>query len=206
MQLDKGEFNELAQNLLDIENGLEVFKEMIMNTDKLHFYCLLAYCYFGSGNFTEALKWINKFLNNKNVDKNSELYIKGKIINLIIHYELGNFELLNYLTDSLYRDSKRSKFTQYPQKVFINLMRQLPSISHQTKIKSLFEQSLNKLKKKSNSGKTGKPEETLFNPFEIQNNFSNVPEIDFESWFDSKINGKKFSDIVREKYLTSQKS
>ena len=42
-------------------------------------------------------------------------------------------------------------------------------------------------------------------PDKIQNNFENIAEIDLEDWLESKINGKKFADKVREKYLTSLK-
>jgi tetratricopeptide (TPR) repeat protein len=100
MHISLGKFSKSYKNLTEIEAGLEHFNKKIVNDDKFHIYYLIAYGYFGVGEIEAALKWINKILNDKDVNQGSKLYLKSKIIILIIHYELGNVELLDYLIKS----------------------------------------------------------------------------------------------------------
>jgi len=197
----RGEFRLLSQKLLELEKELEIFSSMIIKSDELYFYYLLAYSYFGAEKFEESLVWINKILNDKNVHSETKLNNASRILNLIVHYELGNWDLLEYLTASLYRDFKKSNYTT--EKVLIDLLKQLPDISNKMQKRNLFRQTINILRNDTHpAGSISKKDESA-GPVEIQNTFANIAEIDLESWLESKAKGKKFNDIVREKYLGS---
>ena len=202
---DRGEFSRLSQKLPELEKELKNFSAMIIKSDELYFYYLLAYGYFGAGKFEESLMWNNKILNDKSSHKENKLYNTSKILNLILHYELGNWDLLEYLTESLYRDFKKSDDTRESEKVLIDLLKQLPDISNIPEQENLFKQTLNFLRMESQPVSSINKKDEPKGPDKIQNNFENIAEIDLEDWLESKINGKKFADKVREKYLTSLK-
>ena len=203
---DRGEFSRLSQKLPELEKELEEFSAMIIKSDKLYFYYLLAYGYFGTGKFEDSLMWNNKILNEKISHKENKLYNTSKILNLILHYELGNWDLLEYLTESLYRDSRKNTDTGKTEKSLVDLLKQLPDISNVPEQKSLFKQTLNTIRTDSLPASSISKKNELKGPGEIQNTFANIAEIDLESWLESKISGRKFADIVREKYLISQKN
>ncbi len=199
MNISRGQFSKQIQNLIEIEKGLEEFDKKIVKVDELHFFYLLAYGYFGSGKFSEALKWVNKILNDKDASKDSRLIIITKILNLIIHYELGNLELLDYLIKSAYRYFKKSLLIGMEEKVVIQFLKHLPDISTQAQLETLFERTLNHLKALSQSKSMGNTRGQFVGQSEIQSNFSGIAEFDLESWLESKITGKQFADVMKAK-------
>ncbi|MFN8775487.1 MAG: tetratricopeptide repeat protein [Flavobacteriales bacterium] len=69
----------------------------------LHFYYQFACVYFGAGQYNKALYWINKVLNDNENTLRQDLYSYARLFNLAIHYELGNFDLLEYTIKSTLR-------------------------------------------------------------------------------------------------------
>lgn len=87
------------------------------------FYFRLAYIYFGNEDFSKSLKFINKLLALKEIRK--DLQNAAHIINLIVHYELKNHELVVYGIKSVYRYLKRrSQLHQY-EKVLLHGLGQM---------------------------------------------------------------------------------
>ena len=67
----------------------------------IYFCC--AQFYLEVQDFKNALKWINIFLNLPKTNLRADLQCSARLINLIIHYELGNYELVDYSLKSTYR-------------------------------------------------------------------------------------------------------
>ncbi|HEY3251954.1 MAG TPA: hypothetical protein VGK25_12655, partial [Ignavibacteria bacterium] len=199
MHINLGKFTESFKNLIEIKEGLDRFNKKIVKPDKLHIYYLLAYGYFGMGNINTALKWINKILNDKDVDQNGKLYVKSRIINLIIHYELGNIDLLDYLIKSTYRFLKKNKFGAQDEKIVMEFLKHLPDISSQDELLSLFSDFLKRLRIPRQHKLINDQEFNSVSRFEIQNSFTNSAEFDMVSWLESKISGRRFEDIIKAK-------
>src|SRR5690606_34474733 len=68
----------------------------------LVFYYKIACLYFGSGDNEKAIDYLQKIINWK-LDLRTDLQCYARLLHLIAHYELGNFELLEYLVKSVYR-------------------------------------------------------------------------------------------------------
>ncbi len=66
-------------------------------------YYLLAYVHFGNNNFSVALRWINKINNSFQPNVREDIQINSRILNLIIHFEKENYELLLYELKSTHR-------------------------------------------------------------------------------------------------------
>jgi hypothetical protein len=80
-----------------IEEGLHHFGKKIEKHHRITFYYLAAYLLFQNGRYHQALKWNNLIINNPKEDVVKEIFYFARILNLMIHYELGNHALLKSL-------------------------------------------------------------------------------------------------------------
>ena len=156
----------------------------ILNDSRLAFlYYNIAHNLFIQDEFNDALKWINKLLNSINIDQAQEIYSSAEILNLFIHYELKNYELINYSLKSTKRFLKtRNKLFDYESTV-LNFMQKVSNYKFDPfEIDNLLTQLLTELKEITN------------NPFE------NIPfeYFDIKNWTNSKLNNQKLSVITRE--------
>lgn len=110
--LSAGDFRRGAQLIPDIEKGLERFGRQIEEQHRITFYYLIAYLLFGNQRYSEALTWVNLILHDRKEKVVQEIYAFNRILNLLLHYELQNFELLNALIPST-RRYLRKKGHQY---------------------------------------------------------------------------------------------
>ncbi len=140
----------------------------------------LSYVHFGAEDFSTALKFTNRILNEYKASDFEYLYYFTKILNLLIHYELNNYDLLEYEVMSTYRYMKKRKHSFQFENLFIDFIRKkLPNINSEKKLISELENLKLKLEKIAND------------PFE--NRALNA--FDLISWLDSKVKGKTFSEV-----------
>jgi hypothetical protein len=156
-----------------------------------HFY--MADVYFGTADFKLANKHINEIINNS-IEYNNDLTCIAQLISLIIHYELGNSDLLAYRIKSAYRFLTKRDCLQL-------------TIGHVLDF-------LRKSGKGKNSQKTDKErfvelksqitEDLKIDP--IQKDI--LQYFDILSWLESRIQNKPFMEIVKAKsgYALEQKS
>lgn len=93
--LKMGRFDELRILVPVLQEELEALEEQLLPYYRRYFFYHIGWAWFALGNISEALKYINQVLNNR-ADVREDLYCFAKIINLLIHYELGNIDLLQY--------------------------------------------------------------------------------------------------------------
>jgi tetratricopeptide (TPR) repeat protein len=111
--LRQKEFEKAMEWMPDIENGLEQFGTKIEKHHRITFYYLNAYLCFQNQLYEDALKWNNYILNTKKEDVVKEVFHFARDLNLLIHYELGNYDLLESLLQSTpqYLRSRRPIYT-----------------------------------------------------------------------------------------------
>lgn len=95
--LSQKDFGSVLAWIPEIEAGLQRFGEKIEKHHRVTFYYLLAYLLFLNKRCDEALKWNNLILNDTKEDVVKEIYYFARILNLLIHFELGNLDLLGSL-------------------------------------------------------------------------------------------------------------
>lgn len=128
-------------------------------------------------------KWLNKILREDEKHYGSWLYSAVRSLQLIAHYENGNYELVNYLKKSGYRfHQKKDKLYRF-QKVFFNFFNDklLNTGSDMDKIKLFI-----KLKTQLTELKNNPEEKFIFDLF------------DYSAWAESKIQRKSMLDILKE--------
>jgi hypothetical protein len=83
--------------------GLDKYEAKINNEDLVRIYHTISMVYFGVGEYNKALHWLNKIINTNYEDLSQDIIRISKLINLIVHFELGNDDLLSYIYKSSVR-------------------------------------------------------------------------------------------------------
>jgi len=152
------------------------------------FYYKIASLYFGSGNNEKAIDYLNRIINQK-VDLRTDLQCYARLLHLIAHYELGNFELLEYLIKSVYRYmAKMENLSKVEEEMFSFLRNSFRVGAHA--LKPEFEKLLAKLKKYEGNHLESRA----------------FMYLDVISWLESKISGVNVQDVIREKFLLGKRS
>lgn len=179
-----GEFTEGSKIIPEIAESLEKYEHLLDTHYITIFYYKFACMYFGDDNYHKTIFWLNKIINMKDVDIRSDIHGFARILNLICHYELGNFDLVDYYLRSTYRFLIKKNDLHVFQKILLRFVRKLSSITRDQltdAFKELREQLL--------------PLNEKF--------YERRPFIYFDiiSWLESKIENRSNQEIIREKVL-----
>ena len=91
----------------EILAGLEKYKFKISKEDYILYYYNISKHYFNSGDLKKSLEFINKVLNDSEANLRQDLFVYSRLLNLTIHFELGNIDLLDYIISSTSRFIKK---------------------------------------------------------------------------------------------------
>lgn len=177
-----GEFEktlEIAQNFEktvdDFGDKINKEKEILINFNR-------AYAYFATNEFKKALSIVNSLINDNEQKLRQDIYSFSRVLNILIHYELKNYEFLEYVTKST------SRYLGKQDKDFT--------------IETVFVKMISKQMKKGDADK-GEILKKLKTEMDVL--FKNKKEriildyIDIESWVEAKIDNKSFAALVKEK-------
>jgi hypothetical protein len=178
-----GDFQKGTQSIEEAISTFEEFSGKLNKEEEIISFYNIAYLYFGADEHKKALVWINKLLNEKQVNIRQDIYSFARIFNLVIHFELGNNDILEYLTKSAHRyhlkHNRNYKFESLIFKYFKKLARQNKPLKQKETLMEL-KSELRVILKDAN-------EKVVLQYF------------DFISWLDSRIEGKKFADVIRQR-------
>jgi len=151
------------------------------------FYYRIACLYFGSGNPSMAITYLNRIINEITPDFREDIQGFARILNLISHYELGNDQLVEYQVKSVYRFLLKMENLQEVQKEIFRFIRKTPRM-RESELRNEFISLKEKLSKLENM------------PFERRP----FLYLDIISWLESKIERKPVQSVIREKFLKRQ--
>jgi len=183
LYLSKGKFSKGIQKLQGLEVDLKNQFDKLDVQQRLILFYNLAYLYFGAGKFNRALDWINLLLNDPDLKKREDIHSFGNILNLLIHYELGNDDLLEYIVKSTYRFLSKRKLLFKVESIMLQFLKKYPNWINQQQMQSAFQ---------------GLHDELLLltkDEYEKQA----FEYFDFVSWLRGKMEKRKFEEIVKEK-------
>jgi hypothetical protein len=184
----EGKFTEGLKLVPYIEGKLDEYRLYLDRHRVLVFYYKIACLYFGSGNNEKTILYLSKIINQK-ADLRTDLQCYSRLLHLIAHYELGNFDLLEYLIKSVYRYMAKMESLSLVEEEVFKFLRHSFDVSAKA-LKPEFEKLLEKLKEYE-----GNPLETRAFAY-----------LDVISWLESKINGVNVQDVIREKYKRRKKN
>lgn len=183
-----GNYDKALKMIDGIELRMKDFGEKITKEDEVVMQYLFTNVYFGSGKYREALRQLNQVLNDNETNLRQDIYNFSRLFNLIIHYELGNFDLLDYLiksTERFYNKQRKSQIKGYEfEVVFIQAFKRL-------------------LKANRGTGSTADALKEM--KVELTDLLQNEKErialeyFDYITWLDSKLTGTSFAELKRRK-------
>ena len=176
---ETGQFENGVALAESIEKKIESYRTKIRDTEILQYYFFISCVYFGTGDFKNALKWINKIINLPEPDQRKDLYLHSKLFNLVIHSELGNKEHLDYIVKSTYKFIKERKELNSLEKAVFDFFNDSGNAVNEKEVKNCFEEFHSKLVKlqKKNT------DLTAFKFF------------DYVNWSKSKFTNTSFKDL-----------
>ena len=145
------------------------------------FYYIYFYITFGAGEYGRALDFLNHWLSLPSTVERQDLQSMSRMLNLMVHYELGNFELLESLIRSTYRFLKKRNELDDMERRTINLIKKLV----ETPSKKMLKEDFHRFKEQ----------------FEGLSQQAGTPRLYTNAvvaWFESKIEGRGFSEILQE--------
>src|SRR5258708_3265764 len=175
-----GTFTEGLSLVAYIEEKLSEYWIYLDRHRILVFYYKIACLYFGSGDYGKTIDFLNKIINWK-VDLRTDLQCYSRLLHLIAHYELGNFDLLEYLIKSVYRFMAKMGNLSLVEEGIFRFLRKSFNLSP-GKLRPEFEKLVEKLKKYEG------------NRFETRA----FMYLDIISWMESKIRHVPVQDVIRK--------
>lgn len=168
----KKDFERGEQVVEEILTGLEKYKFKISKEDVIVYYYNISRHYFGTGDYKKALEYINKVLNDNEANLRQDLFVFARLFNLVIHYELGNFDLLDYILKSTSRFIKKiNRDYNYENTVLRYMKKLLKTVQSHQKPEADLREFKNEIIK------------IYSNPFQRVT----LEYFDFISWIDEKL-------------------
>jgi tetratricopeptide (TPR) repeat protein len=186
LYLTAGRFREGLVYAKKAEEELPFFEDRIFATNKVSLYHDMFYIYFGCREYEHSLKWLNKLLNETTFNAREDIQVTARLTNLIVHYELKNFELLPYLIRRTYNFLYKRKRLHKLEKILLQFIGKLLRVNPHVRkeITALFTEIKTAL------------DEVTKDPSEAM---VLTEYFDYTSWLESKIANRSFERIVRDK-------
>ena len=184
----EGTFSEGLALVPFIEEKLKEYELFLDRHRVLVFYYKIASLYFGSGNSDKSIDYLNKIINLK-VDLRTDLQCYARLLHLIAQYELGNYDLLEYLLKSVYRFMSKMLNLSIVEEEIFRFLRISFRLSPK-QLKPHFEMLLATLQPLEKS----RLESRAF------------MYLDIISWLESKINEVPVQTVIRQKYIDAKRS
>ena len=175
------------------EEGVEAMEKHLKEVEKFDqdafernsFYLSYFYIYFGVGDYDQALESLNQLLNLPKTTEREDIQSLARILNLIIHFEIGNTLLLESLLRSTYRFlSKRNRMYGFEKSV-LGFIQRSGSLRSARELREAFID----LKKEFGNLSQNPSESAMLRYF------------NFTAWLESKIENKTFAEAVKSHYL-----
>lgn len=182
-----GSFKEGLKELPEIERRMEEDALFIDQHRVMVLTYKIAILHFGSGDFGTCIDYLQKIIND-NMDLRYDLQCYARLVHLMAHYELGNFDILESLIRSVYRFmAKMDNLTVLEEEMF-KFLRHSFRISRQA-LKQELEKFLQTIKRFEKDR------------FETRA----FAYLDIISWVEAKVYNKTMSEVLADKYRNARK-
>ncbi len=163
-------------------NGLEQWKPKMSDVRLASFYQYFSTLYFINGDYKNALKWNNELLNSIAIDKTEDQYCFSQMFHLLIHFELGNIDIIPHSLKSLGRYLETRKRHFRFETHFLEFMKQVSREGQKD-----HSDSLNQFLTEIRALESDQYEKAVFDYF------------DFIAWGEAKSSQTPLSDVLANK-------
>jgi tetratricopeptide (TPR) repeat protein len=183
----QGTFKEGLKIVPGIEEKLEEYSLFLDPHRIMVLNYKIATLYFGSGDYSTSIDYLQKIMNEPG-ELRTDLQCYSRLQHLLAHYELGNSELMEPLSRSVYRFMARMENLTVIEEEIFKFFRKSLTITNR-EIKPELEKFLQKVKHLEK------------NRFETRA----FAYLDIISWLESKVHGKTMGQVIHDKYLKSKR-
>lgn len=182
LYIDSGEFEKGFEELEEHIKRRRKFDDNLFKKDT--FYIKYFSICFGVGRYEEALNYLNEWLGmSRNIER-KDLQSLARILNLIIHYEMNNIDLIESLLRSTYRFLTDKDFFAEFEKKFLSSFREAIEIQSRKELRIHWE--------------------NLSKEYERLEQELNLPSFirwfPIKEWIDAQASGISFASIVKEQF------
>jgi tetratricopeptide (TPR) repeat protein len=177
-----GEFQKSVELIPKIEALEEQFGDKVSKEQEILLTYNKAHSYFGVGDYKKALYYINLVLNDNEQNLRQDIYSFARLFNLVLHFELENYDFLEYIIKSTNRYFSKQERDFEVETVCIKHIRKLSKILSQNERIAVFvamKEELDMLLQDHN-------EKVVLEYFNIT------------AWVESKINKISMSEAVKK--------
>ncbi|HVG40927.1 MAG TPA: hypothetical protein VM888_04885 [Chitinophagaceae bacterium] len=165
----------IEEKLIEYALFIDIHRVMVLNYK-------IAMLYFGSGDYSKCIDYLHKIIHNHHQIR-YDLQCYARVLHLLAHYELGNYELMDSLTKSVYRFmAKKKNHTKVEEEMFKFLRHSFTIAHHQVKPELVL------LLKKIKGFEKNRFETRTF------------AYLDIVSWVESKVIGQPLHTIIEQKH------
>ena len=123
-----GEMDKSVELIEVIEKEKKTYEGKISKEQEVTFLYNQAYSFFGVANYKKSLSFINEVLNDNEQNLRQDIYGFSRLLNLILHYELENYDFLEYAIKSTNRYLSKTKRNYQIETVFIKYIRKISKV------------------------------------------------------------------------------
>jgi hypothetical protein len=177
----QGKFSKALEAIPEIDSKVEKYADKLNKEKILLIDYSKAYVYFGIGDFKQSLKLINGVLNDNEKELRQDVYSFARIFNLVIHFELGNYDFIEYESKSTSRYLNKHEKDYQIEKVFMKYIKKIAKEDFGPDKKIIFEDFYAEV------------EELMKDPSEQVI----LEYFDVKSWLYSKVKRKDFAAVLQ---------
>lgn len=123
--LVREKYRSVIQMVPEIEQGLKKYSESITKSRELTFFYNITVAYFLEKDYPQALDWINRILSEPKLDERQDIQLLARIFEIVLHYELGNEELVESLIGSTNRFLLKNKKRESSEYLIVQRLKQV---------------------------------------------------------------------------------
>ncbi len=173
----QGKFEEGLKVVPEVEANWETYHRLVLRQRRHDLMFDLFYTYFGCGQFQQALHWLNACMNDKDITIRAAEASLLRLLEIVVHYELGNTDLVSFLVRNTYRFLLNKGQLFDSEALFLKYIRtRLPKVFDRKDLMQVLTDLRNELMQLQE------------NPYEQQF----LDPFDMIGWLNSKIEGRRF--------------
>ena len=182
----QGTFGEGVALVPTIEETLQEYDLFVDRHRILVLNYKIASLYFGNENYETCIDYLQRIINGP-IDLRLDLQCYARLLHLMSHYELGNYDIMESLIKSVYRFMAKMKSLTVVEEEMFRFLRNSFDVSPR-KLKPELEKFLNNIKHLEKS------------PYETRS----FAYLDIISWLESKVYEKPMRQIIYDKFVKSR--
>jgi tetratricopeptide (TPR) repeat protein len=185
--LMKGTFSSGVKLVPEIEDNLSDYSLYVDQHRIMLFNYKIATLYFGCRDFDKAIDYLHRIIHGPG-ELRVDLQCYARLVHLLSHYELGNYEILDSLSKSVQRFFAKMKNLTVVERAIFDFLQH--SFDHPPKeIRARLEKFYDQIRHLENSR------------YETRS----FAYLDIISWTESKVFNKTMESVINQKYMSSSR-